>query len=172
MQDFFNRFFGGQGGQGGGDDDDDSGPAGSENVAHLDRDSSWTPAATSSRTITWSIRLTASTSAFRQTPKTIPGRPAHVIGVDKDTDLAVIKIDALTPLPTVKLGNSDGAQVGDWVLAIGSPVFSLSQTVTAGIVSAKNRVDPSGGSQQPVPEVHPDGCSHQSRATQAVLCST
>jgi serine protease Do len=64
--------------------------------------------------------------------------PAHVIGVDKETDIAVIKIDAPQPLPTVKLGNSDGAQVGDWVLAIGSP-FSLSETVTAGIVSAKNR---------------------------------
>jgi serine protease Do len=67
------------------------------------------------------------------------GRPATVVGVDKDTDIAVIKIDpkGLT-LPTVKLGNSDGAQVGDWVLAIGSP-FGLSQTVSAGIVSAKNR---------------------------------
>ncbi len=43
-----------------------------------------------------------------------------------------------SPLPTIKLGNSDGAQVGDWVLAIGSP-FSLSKTVTAGIISAKNR---------------------------------
>ena len=67
------------------------------------------------------------------------GRPAHVIGVDPETDIAVIKIDNAPPnLPTVKLGNSDGAQVGDWVLAIGSP-FSLSETVTAGIVSAKNR---------------------------------
>ncbi|HEV2645254.1 MAG TPA: trypsin-like peptidase domain-containing protein [Acidobacteriaceae bacterium] len=67
------------------------------------------------------------------------GRPAHVVGTDPDTDIAVIKIDApREPLPTVKLGNSDGAQVGDWVLAIGSP-FSLSETVTAGIVSAKNR---------------------------------
>jgi len=67
------------------------------------------------------------------------GRAATVVGVDKDTDIAVIKIDpkGLT-LPTVKLGNSDGAQVGDWVLAIGSP-FGLSQTVSAGIVSAKNR---------------------------------
>lgn len=67
------------------------------------------------------------------------GRPATVIGTDPDTDIAVIKIDpkGLT-LPTVKLGNSDGAQVGDWVLAIGSP-FGLSQTVSAGIVSAKNR---------------------------------
>jgi serine protease Do len=67
------------------------------------------------------------------------GRPATVIGVDKDTDIAVIKIDPKgLNLPVVKLGNSDGAQVGDWVLAIGSP-FGLSQTVSAGIVSAKNR---------------------------------
>jgi serine protease Do len=66
------------------------------------------------------------------------GRPATVIGTDPATDIAVIKIDTKTPLPTVKLGNSEGAQVGDWVLAIGSP-FGLSQTVSAGIVSAKNR---------------------------------
>jgi len=66
------------------------------------------------------------------------GRPARVIGVDKATDLAVIKIETSKPLPTVKLGNSDAAQVGDWVEAIGSP-FALSQTVTAGIISAKNR---------------------------------
>jgi serine protease Do len=67
-----------------------------------------------------------------------PGRKARVIGVDKATDLAVIKIETDKPLPTVKLGNSDGTAVGDWVIAIGSP-FSLSQTVTAGIISAKNR---------------------------------
>ena len=67
------------------------------------------------------------------------GRPATVIGVDKETDIAVIKIDAKgLNLPTVKLGNSDGAQVGDWVLAIGSP-FGLDQTVSACIVSARNR---------------------------------
>ncbi len=75
------------------------------------------------------------------------GRPAHVIGVDKATDLAVIKIDTSTPLPTVKLGNSDTAQVGDWVEAIGSP-FALSQTVTAGIISAKNRTIEPGASGQ------------------------
>jgi serine protease Do len=66
------------------------------------------------------------------------GRKARIIGVDKATDLAVIKIDTDKPLPTVKLGNSEGTEVGDWVIAIGSP-FTLSQTVTAGIVSAKNR---------------------------------
>jgi serine protease Do len=63
---------------------------------------------------------------------------AKVVGVDPDTDLAVIKIDYPHELPTAKLGNSDGVQVGDWVLAIGSP-FGLNSTVTAGIISAKDR---------------------------------
>src|SRR5271170_9129 len=75
------------------------------------------------------------------------GRPARVIGTDKATDLAVIKIDTSSPLPTVKLGNSDQAQVGDWVEAIGSP-FALAQTVTAGIVSAKNRTIEQGQAGQ------------------------
>jgi serine protease Do len=75
------------------------------------------------------------------------GRPARVIGTDKATDLAVIKIDTSTPLPTVKLGNSDTTQVGDWVEAIGSP-FSYSQTVTAGIISAKNRTLDRGANGQ------------------------
>ena len=75
------------------------------------------------------------------------GRPARVIGVDKSTDLAVIKIETDKPLPTVKLGNSDTAQVGDSVVAIGSP-FALAQTVTAGIISAKNRtIEPGAGGQ-------------------------
>src|SRR3984957_20225295 len=63
---------------------------------------------------------------------------AKVVGVDEATDLAVIKIDAGKELPYAKLGNSDGVQVGDWVLAIGSP-FGLNATVTAGIISAKDR---------------------------------
>jgi serine protease Do len=63
---------------------------------------------------------------------------ARVIGTDKDTDLAVIKIEAEHDLPVAKLGNSDGVQVGDWVLAFGSP-FGLNSTVTAGIISAKDR---------------------------------
>jgi serine protease Do len=75
------------------------------------------------------------------------GRPARVIGTDKATDLAVIKIDTSAPLPTVKLGNSDTATVGDWVEAIGSP-FALSQTVTAGIISAKNRTIDQGAAGQ------------------------
>jgi serine protease Do len=63
---------------------------------------------------------------------------AKLIGVDEETDLAVIKIEANKDLPIAKLGNSDGTQVGDWVLAIGSP-FGLQATVTAGIISAKSR---------------------------------
>ncbi|MEO6119770.1 MAG: Do family serine endopeptidase, partial [Terriglobales bacterium] len=70
-----------------------------------------------------------------------PGSAPHdakVIGSDRETDLAVIKIEVKRPLPTAKLGNSDSMNVGDWVLAIGSP-FGLEQTVTAGIVSSKGR---------------------------------
>ncbi len=63
---------------------------------------------------------------------------AKVIGADQETDLAVIKVDLDRPLPAAKMGNSDSMQVGDWVLAVGSP-FGLSETVTAGIVSAKGR---------------------------------
>ena len=63
---------------------------------------------------------------------------AKVLGRDPKTDLAVIKIDAKTSLPTVTLGNSDALRVGDWVMAMGSP-FGLSNTVTTGIVSAKGR---------------------------------
>jgi Do/DeqQ family serine protease len=64
-----------------------------------------------------------------------------VIGIDPETDVAVIKIDAQRDLPTVTLGDSNAAQVGDWVLAMGSP-FGLDQTVTAGIISKKERETP------------------------------
>ncbi|HKO99739.1 MAG TPA: trypsin-like peptidase domain-containing protein [Pyrinomonadaceae bacterium] len=74
-----------------------------------------------------------------QTGETFRGR---VIGIDEETDIAVIKIDAPRDLPTVTLGDSNATQVGDWVLAIGSP-FGLDQTVTAGIISKKERETPS-----------------------------
>lgn len=64
--------------------------------------------------------------------------PAHVVGLDQESDLAVIKIDAKRPLPFARVGDSDKLKVGDWVLAIGSP-FGFEQTVTAGIVSATHR---------------------------------
>ena len=62
---------------------------------------------------------------------------ARIIGADKRTDVALVKIDA-TGLPTVKIGDVNLVKVGAWVIAIGSP-FNLENTVTAGIVSAKQR---------------------------------
>lgn len=63
---------------------------------------------------------------------------ATVVGADKWTDLAVIKIDSGKSLSSAQLGDSSSVKVGDWVLAIGSP-FGLESTVTAGIISAKGR---------------------------------
>ena len=62
---------------------------------------------------------------------------AKVIGTDPQSDVAIIKIEG-TNLPTLPLGNSDNLEVGEWVIAIGSP-FELNQTVTVGVVSAKGR---------------------------------
>ncbi len=68
---------------------------------------------------------------------------ADIVGVDKKTDLAVLKFKPPKPLTAVKFGDSDKLRLGDWVVAIGNP-FSLGGTVTAGIVSAKNRDISSG----------------------------
>ena len=62
---------------------------------------------------------------------------ARIVGADKRTDVAVVKIEA-TGLPAVKVGDVNRLKVGEWVMAIGSP-FGLKNTVTAGIVSAKQR---------------------------------
>jgi serine protease Do len=136
MQDFFNRFFGGQGGQGG--DDDNDGASGDRRAlgSGFIVDSRGY-IITNNHVVDKADKIYVKLSTDSD-DATDPGRPATVVGVDKDTDIAVIKIDTKEPLPTIKLGNSDGAQVGDWVLAIGSP-FNLSKTVTAGIISAKNR---------------------------------
>ena len=63
---------------------------------------------------------------------------ARVIGTDKRTDVAVLKIEPSAPLPTVSIGDPNKLRVGEWVVAIGSP-FGFDSTVTAGIVSAKGR---------------------------------
>jgi serine protease Do len=62
---------------------------------------------------------------------------AKLVGTDKNTDIAVLKIEAQN-LPEIKLGSSRTLQIGEWVLAVGNP-FNLTSTVTAGIVSAKER---------------------------------
>jgi serine protease Do len=63
---------------------------------------------------------------------------AELVGVDKRTDLAVLKFTPVKPLTAVKFGDSDKLRLGEWVIAIGNP-FSLGGSVTAGIVSARNR---------------------------------
>lgn len=144
MQDFLRRYFG-QGGPDG-DDDDDSAPQGGGRRA-LGSGFIVDPRGyiiTNNHVVEKADRIFVKLSTDSDSEH---GRPATVVGTDKDTDIAVIKIDAPTPLPTVKLGNSASAQVGDWVLAIGSP-FGLSQTVSAGIISAKNRTIEQGMSSQ------------------------
>jgi serine protease Do len=84
---------------------------------------------------------------LKSDPAGSTGHPATVVGFDKDTDLAVLKIKVDHPLPTVTMGNSGSMQVGDQVIAIGEPL-ALTQTVTAGIISAKNRtIDPGASGQ-------------------------
>ena len=142
FQNFFNRFFGGQipDQDGGGDDGQVRESLGSGFIVD-----SKGYIITNNHVVEKADKIYVKLSTD---PDSVDqGRPARVIGVDKATDLAVIKIDTNTPLPTVKLGNSDTAQVGDWVEAIGSP-FALSQTVTAGIISAKNRTIEPGASGQ------------------------
>jgi len=127
MQDFFDRFFGGQGGQ--------------------------APEGTRQRSLGSGVLVDAKgyivTNAHvvekaDRIRVNLAGDPpavtydAKVIGTDRETDLAVIKIEPKKSLPFARLGNSDSMEVGDWVLAIGSP-FGLDQTVTAGIISSKGR---------------------------------
>lgn len=129
MQDFFNRFFGGVPGT--------DGPQQQEERA-LGSGFIVDPhgyIVTAAHVIEKADRIYVKLSTDRESEQ---GHRARLVGLDKDTDLAVIKIDVEHPLPTVKLGNSDAAQPGDSVEAIGSP-FDLAQTVTAGIVSAKDR---------------------------------
>ena len=147
MQDFFNRFFGGQNGQGG-DDGSDGADGGSRRAlgSGFIVDSRGY-IITNNHVVDKADKIFVKLSTDPDGGLGDNGRPAHVVGVDKDTDIAVIKIDAKEPLPTIKLGNSEGAQVGDWVLAVGSP-FALAKTVTAGIVSAKNRAIPDGQQSQ------------------------
>ncbi len=138
FQDFFNRFFGGQqggGGQGGGGGQFGGSPDMRERS--LGSGVIVDPKGyivTNNHVVDKADRIRVN---LMGDPETVT-YPATVVGVDPETDLAVIKIDAKKPLPAARLGNSDAMNVGDWVLAIGSP-FGLNETVTAGIVSAIGR---------------------------------
>src|SRR5580698_214977 len=130
MQDFFNRFFGGQMPDG---MMPQQGPREALGSGFIVDPKGYI--LTNNHVVDKADRITVKLSTD---PEGDPGRPAKVIGVDKSTDIAVIKIESREPLPTIKLGNSDSMQIGDWVLAVGSP-FGLQETVTAGIVSSKDR---------------------------------
>jgi serine protease Do len=137
FQDFFNRFFGGQpggGGQGGG-----QGFGGSPDMRERSLGSGVIVdpkgyIVTNNHVVEKADKIRVN---LMGDPETVT-YTATVVGTDPETDLAVIKIDAKKPLPAARLGNSDSMNVGDWVLAIGSP-FGLNETVTAGIVSAIGR---------------------------------
>ncbi len=132
FQDFFNRFFGGPQGQG------PDGDQGSVRERSLGSGVIVDPKGyilTNRHVVNGASRIRV---RLMDDPPGATGHDAKVIGSDAETDLAVIKVDMPRALPTAKLGNSDGMNVGDWVLAIGSP-FGLNETVTAGIVSAKGR---------------------------------
>jgi serine protease Do len=146
FQDFFNRFFGGPGGQG---PDDGGGPDGGgvrESLGSGFIVDGRGYIVTNNHVVDKADKIFVKLSTDPDNP-TDHGRPAKVVGVDPDTDIAVIKIDASGSLPTVKMGNSDSTQVGEWVVAIGEP-FELSKTVTAGIISAKNRTIEPGSKGQ------------------------
>ncbi|MGB2834964.1 MAG: Do family serine endopeptidase [Candidatus Sulfotelmatobacter sp.] len=132
MDDFFNHFFGGPGGQGG--------PGGGDGEIRERSLGSGVIVDPKGYIVTNRHVVEKADRIRVRLQDDPPGvqHDARVIGEDQETDLAVIKIDLDRPVPSAKMGNSDGMQVGDWVLAIGSP-FGQVGTVTAGIVSAKGR---------------------------------
>ncbi len=146
FQDFFNRFFGGPGQQGPDDGGGMDGGGVRESLGSGFIVDSRGYIITNNHVVDKADKIFVKLSTDPDNP-TDHGRPAKVVGVDPDTDIAVIKIDASGSLPTVKMGNSDSTQVGEWVVAIGEP-FELSKTVTAGIISAKNRTIEPGAKGQ------------------------
>src|ERR1700685_883075 len=131
FDDFFNRFFGGPGGQGGAGGDGSIRERSLGSGVIVD---SKGYIVTNRHVVEKADRVRV---RFEDDPPGVQ-HEAKVVGTDTETDLAVIKVEVDRALPSAKMGNSDSMQVGDWVLAVGSP-FGLSETVTAGIVSAKGR---------------------------------
>jgi serine protease Do len=134
MDDFFNHFFGGPGGG-------QAGPGGPGDGAIRERSLGSGVIVDPKGYIVTNRHVVEKADRIRVRFEDDPPGVQHdakVIGTDQETDLAVIKVEVDRALPSAKMGNSDSMQVGDWVLAVGSP-FGLSETVTAGIVSAKGR---------------------------------
>jgi len=135
FDEFFRRFFdqqqpGGRGVPRGGDDDGDSSPVihGAGSGFIID------PAGyivTNNHVVKDADKITVTLNDGTEIP-------AKVVGTDEKTDLALLKVDTDKKLTAVEWGDSDAAQVGDWVIAVGNP-FGLGGTVTAGIVSARGR---------------------------------
>ncbi len=130
MQQFFQRFFGGQGGGGGlqfGQPEETPSAAEGSGVVVDKNGYILTNNHVVDKATKIKVKFMSDDTEYT----------AHVIGTDKDTDLAVIKVDKGNLIPA-KIGNSDALQVGDWAMAIGSP-FGFQESVTAGIVSALAR---------------------------------
>src|SRR5438270_5103251 len=149
FQDFFDRFFGGQQ-QGPGGGDDDQGPANPFGGPGSGRQRSLGSGVVLNTNgyIMTNFHVVDKADRIRVKLFDEPVGMLHdakVVGVDRETDLAVIKIEPPKdhPLTAARLGDSEKMNVGDWVLAVGSP-FDLEATVTAGIVSAKGRTLPGG----------------------------
>src|SRR6185312_5193970 len=115
FDDFFNHFFGGQGGN--------NGPIHERSLGSGVIVDSKGYILTNRHVVEKADRVRV---LLQDDPRGVQ-HEAKVTGVDEETDLAVIKIDLDRALPVAKLGNSDSMQVGDWVLAVGSP-FGLSDT--------------------------------------------
>lgn len=151
FQDFFDRFFGGQGGgqagpggQGAPDGGEQGGMGGGQMQPQREQALGSGVIVDKSGYIVTNFHVVDKADRIRVALNNDPGvlYDAKVVGTDKDTDIAVIKIDPKgKDLVPAKFGDSETAQVGDWVLAIGSP-FGLEATVTAGIVSYKGRPIP------------------------------
>jgi serine protease Do len=153
FQDFFDRFFGGQGqggqgGQGGGDDDQGPGNPFEGPGGGRQRSLGSGVILNTNGYIVTNFHVVDKADRIRVKLFDEPVGVLHdakLVGVDRETDLAVIKIEPPKDhqLTVARLGDSEKMSVGDWVLAVGSP-FDLEATVTAGIVSAKGRSLPGG----------------------------
>lgn len=134
LKDFFEKFFGGQGGPGM--------PGGPQRPDMVPREQSSLGSgfiiSTDGYVVT-NNHVVQGADAIMVKMRDDKSFAAKVIGVDKETDLALLKIETKETLPTLSFASSEKLKVGEWVMAIGNP-FGLGHTVTAGIVSAKGRV--------------------------------